>query len=64
MALRINKIKQSLREKNPVYSCTIATPHPNVAEIAGLSGFECVMLDGEHGSIGIDSLDAMILAVQ
>ena len=40
----------------------MATPHPNLAEIAGLAGYECVMLDGEHGTVGGESLDAMILA--
>lgn len=59
---RLNKMKRLLSEGKPVYSCTIGTPHPNLCEIAGLSGYECIMLDGEHGSIGTDSLDVMILA--
>lgn len=60
---RINKMKQLLRSGKAVFSCTVGIPHPNLAEIAGLAGYECVMLDGEHGSVGTDSLDAMILAV-
>ena len=59
-----NRMKDLLRQGKPVFSCTVRTPHPNLAEIAGLAGYECVMLDGEHGTIGSDSLDAMILAVQ
>lgn len=60
---RLNKMKKLLSEGRPIYSCTVGTPHPNLSEIAGLSGYECIMLDGEHGTIGTDSLDAMILAV-
>lgn len=62
MIFQTNKMKQLLREGKPVYSCTVAIPHPNLAEIAGLAGYECVMLDGEHGTVGSESLDAMILA--
>tara|TARA_B100001013_G_scaffold258487_1_gene161785 strand:+ start:121 stop:879 length:759 start_codon:yes stop_codon:yes gene_type:complete len=58
-----NRMKSLLREGKAVFSCTIRTPRPNLAEIAGLAGYECVMLDGEHGAIGTDNLDAMILAV-
>jgi 4-hydroxy-2-oxoheptanedioate aldolase len=57
-------MKQLLKSGKAVFSCTVGIPHPNLAEIAGLAGYECVMLDGEHGSIGTDSLDAMILAAQ
>jgi 4-hydroxy-2-oxoheptanedioate aldolase len=60
---RLNKMKKLLSEGRPIYSCTIGTPHPNLSEIAGLSGYECIMLDGEHGTIGTDSLDPLILAV-
>jgi len=64
MTYRTNQMKRLLKSGNAVFSCTVGIPHPNLAEIAGLAGYECVMLDGEHGSIGTDSLDAMILAVQ
>jgi hypothetical protein len=47
---RLNKMKKLLSEGRPIYSCTIGTPHPNLSEIAGLSGYECIMLDGEHGT--------------
>jgi 2-keto-3-deoxy-L-rhamnonate aldolase RhmA len=63
MTYRTNRMKQLLKSDKAVFSCTVGIPHPNLAEIAGLTGYECVMLDGEHGSIGTDSLDAMILAV-
>jgi len=59
-----NRMKALLREGKAVFSCTIRTPHPNLAEIAGLAGYECIMLDAEHGTISSDTLDAMILAVR
>ncbi|MBM3802328.1 MAG: siderophore biosynthesis protein SbnG [Acidimicrobiia bacterium] len=62
MAWQTNRMKQLLREGKAVYSCTVAIPHPNLAEIAGLAGYECVMLDGEHGTVSSGTLDAMILA--
>ena len=59
-----NQMKALLRQGKAVYSCTIRTPHPNLAEIAGLAGYECIMLDAEHGTVSSDTLDAMILAVR
>ena len=59
-----NQMKALLRQGKAVFSCTIRTPHPNLAEIAGLAGYECVMLDAEHGTVSSDTLDAMILAVR
>ena len=59
-----NRMKALLRQGKAVFSCTIRTPHPNLAEIAGLAGYECVMLDAEHGTVSSDTLDAMILAVR
>jgi len=58
----MNRMKQLLKSGNSVFSCTVGIPHPNLAEIAGLAGYECTMLDGEHGCINADSLDMMILA--
>ena len=59
-----NKIKNLLKENKPVFSCTNRTHHPNLAEIAGLAGYECIMLDGAHGTVSSDTLDSMILAVK
>ena len=59
-----NRMKAMLRQGKAVFSCTIRTPHPNLAEIAGLAGYGCVMLDAEHGTVSSDTLDAMILAVR
>ena len=64
MTYGTNRMKRLLKSGKAVFSCTVGIPHPNLAEIAGLAGYECVMLDGEHGSIGTHSLDAMILAVR
>jgi 2-keto-3-deoxy-L-rhamnonate aldolase RhmA len=38
MIYRTNKMKQLLLAAEPVYSCTVGIPHPNLAEIAGLAG--------------------------
>ncbi|MBI1205808.1 MAG: hypothetical protein GC191_00815 [Azospirillum sp.] len=47
--IRENRLKQLLRQGRPALGCWLNLASPIAAEIAGLAGFDCVMIDHEHG---------------
>lgn len=43
--------------------CWLALPSPEIAEIAGDAGFDFVIVDLEHGAIGIETAIRMLMAL-
>ncbi|OAV51046.1 HpcH/HpaI aldolase family protein [Enteractinococcus helveticum] len=59
-----NKIIANLQQGKPSYGVNIQTNSPEIVEMVGLSGFDHLMIDWEHGSFGTDSVVSMIRAAQ
>jgi 2-keto-3-deoxy-L-rhamnonate aldolase RhmA len=58
-----NSITKALRIRKQAIGTWIQTRSPEACEIAGLSGFDFLIIDMEHGSFGWESVVEMIRAV-
>jgi 2-keto-3-deoxy-L-rhamnonate aldolase RhmA len=62
MSVRTNQLKRALREGKTVFGSSVRLPEPGLVEALGYAGFDYVLIDGEHGSIGWADMERMILA--
>ena len=62
MAIRKNKLKQLLSDGKTVFGSSVRLPEPGLVEALGFAGFDYVLIDGEHGSMGWADMERMILA--
>jgi 4-hydroxy-2-oxoheptanedioate aldolase len=62
MPVRINRMKQKLREGQPVFGGLLRTPEPSLVEVLGYAGYDYVVLDAEHGAHSFEALDSLILS--
>jgi 2-keto-3-deoxy-L-rhamnonate aldolase RhmA len=60
---RAPEIKQRLRDGGIVYSAWLTFSSPAVAEVIAGCGFDVLMVDMEHTSIGLETLEAVIASV-
>jgi len=59
-----NKMKAKLLAGRPAFGLSVMIPSPQVVEMAGRLGFDWVLIDCEHGPIGPESLELMIMAAE
>lgn len=62
--LRINQIKARLKKKEVVIGSFVYVPSGKLAEVIGLCGFDFVVIDQEHGPIGIECAEEMVRACE
>jgi 4-hydroxy-2-oxoheptanedioate aldolase len=62
--MRENTTLARLRADQPVFGLSCQQPAPALVEIAGLAGFHYVMLDGEHGALGLETLEHLMRAAE
>ncbi|NKE73560.1 aldolase/citrate lyase family protein [Candidatus Manganitrophus noduliformans] len=62
--LRINTLKQALREGRPAFGLFCSTPAPQVVERIGCAGFDFVILDTEHTLVNPETLEEMLRAAE
>ncbi|MGI9482201.1 MAG: HpcH/HpaI aldolase family protein [Hyphomicrobiales bacterium] len=60
--MRENRMKKMLHADEPAFGCSVMIPSPQVVEIAAYAGFDWVLIDMEHGTIGLESAELMIMA--
>jgi 4-hydroxy-2-oxoheptanedioate aldolase len=60
--LKQNWLKPKLAQKPYVVGTFVEIPSPQVVEILGLAGFDFVVIDCEHGAIGLEKVEDMIRA--
>jgi 4-hydroxy-2-oxoheptanedioate aldolase len=61
MPVRTNRMKQKLRDGQPVFGGLLRTPEPTLVEVLGYAGYDYVVLDAEHGAHSFEALDTLIL---
>ena len=59
-----NTLKHKLLAGQPAYGVSVMIPSPQVVEMLGRLGFDWVLIDCEHGSIGLESVEAMVMAAE
>lgn len=62
--MSVNTLKSMLGEGRPVYGPFCKMQDPAAIEIAGLAGFEFVIIDMEHGAHSIESVQSMVRAAE
>ncbi len=62
MALINTDLARRLREGDTVFGVFLGIPSPALVEIAGLAGFDFVVVDNEHGPAGIETTEQLLRA--
>ena len=57
-----NSMKEKIGRGEPAFGVSIMFASPQVVEMIGHAGFDWVLLDCEHGSIGPSDLELMAMA--
>lgn len=57
-------MKALLRSGRPAIGLSVMIPSPQAAEMAGRLGFDWVLIDCEHGTIGRETVELMAMAAQ
>jgi len=62
--MKPNRMKARLHEGEPMFGCSIMIPSPQMVEMIAHAGFDWVLIDMEHGTIGLESAELMIMAAE
>ncbi len=62
--MKKNCMKEKLRAGEPVYGVSVMIPSPQIVEMVAAAGFDWVLLDCEHGTITLESLELMAMAAE
>lgn len=62
--MRHNAMKAKFLAGEPAFGCSIMIPSPQMVEMAAHAGFDWVLIDMEHGTIGLESAELMIMAAE
>src|SRR5437879_7628863 len=62
--MRENTLKQRLDAGKAAFGVMCTFPSPAVVEMLGHLGFDWILLDNEHGSITVDTVEACIAAAE
>jgi len=57
-----NRMKEKIAQGEPALGVSVMFPSPQLVEMIGHAGFDWVLLDCEHGSIGAADLEYMAMA--
>src|SRR5215813_13407985 len=60
--MRPNRLKEKLLRGEPALGCSVMFPSAQVVEMLGYAGFDWVLIDCEHGSIGPADVELMAMA--
>lgn len=60
--MRTNLMKARLAAGEPALGCSVMIPSPQVVEMLAHAGFDWVLIDMEHGTISLESVELMIMA--
>ena len=62
--MKRNRMKEKLGAGEPVYGVSIMIPSPQIVEMVGAAGFDWVLLDCEHGTLTLESVELMAMAAE
>jgi 2-keto-3-deoxy-L-rhamnonate aldolase RhmA len=60
----VNNMKNKFAAGEPAFGLSIMIPSPQIVESAGAMGFDWVMIDCEHGTVGLETMELMIMAAE
>jgi 4-hydroxy-2-oxoheptanedioate aldolase len=59
-----NRMKAKLAAGEPAFGLSVMIPSPQIVESAAGLGFDWVLIDCEHGTIGVETMELMIMAAE
>ena len=62
--MKKNRVKERLAAGEPVYGVSVMIPSPQIVEMIGAAGFDWVLLDCEHGTLTLESVELMAMAAE
>ncbi|MCC6629001.1 MAG: 2-dehydro-3-deoxyglucarate aldolase [Chloroflexi bacterium] len=62
--MNTNRLKARLRAGEPALGVSVMIPSPQIVEMLGYLGVDWVLLDCEHGTITLESLELMVIAAE
>ena len=62
--MRPNKMKAKLSAGEPALGLSVMIPSPQMVEMAGGAGFDWVLIDCEHGTITLETVELMVMAAE
>jgi 4-hydroxy-2-oxoheptanedioate aldolase len=60
----VNKMKNKFAAGEPAFGLSVMIPSPQIVESAAGMGFDWVMIDCEHGTVGLETMELMIMAAE
>ncbi len=60
--MKSNRMKEKIQRGEPALGCSVMFPSPQIVEMLGFAGFDWVLIDCEHGSIGPADIELMAMA--
>src|SRR6185503_4613794 len=61
---KTNRMKAKLLAGEPVFGASVMIPSPQLVEMLGAAGFDWVLLDCEHGTLTLESVELMAMAAE
>jgi 4-hydroxy-2-oxoheptanedioate aldolase len=62
--MKRNIMKEKLRAGEPVFGVSVMIPSPQIVEMVAAAGFDWVLLDCEHGTLTLESVELMAMAAE
>jgi 2-keto-3-deoxy-L-rhamnonate aldolase RhmA len=62
--MKANRMKEKLNAGEPVFGVSVMIPSPQIVEMVGAAGFDWVLLDCEHGTLTLESVELMAMAAE
>ena len=62
--MKKNRMKEKLRRGDAVFGVSVMIPSPQIVEMVAAAGFDWVLLDCEHGTLTLESVELMAMAAE
>ncbi|HUR58828.1 MAG TPA: aldolase/citrate lyase family protein [Opitutaceae bacterium] len=62
--MKTNRMKAKLLAGTPALGASVMIPSPQLVEMMGHAGFDWVLIDCEHGTISLETVELMVMAAE
>ncbi|MGG6310760.1 HpcH/HpaI aldolase family protein [Paenibacillus macerans] len=62
--MRPNMLKAKIKSKQPVFGLFVSIPHPVIVELIGHAEYDFVIIDFEHASTNMESVEELVRAAE
>ena len=62
--MRTNRMKEKIQAGEPALGVSMMIPSPQLVEMVGRLGYDWVLIDCEHGTISLETVELMVMAAE